>query len=111
MLSGFWRFGNLQKPLGLRAQISFSLLLSAHGISAKTARFFDIDDRLKALLAKENALEKFSGLVDFERFLSLLRQAIPRLDGSKGGRPAYDLEGSKNRSLVLFCVLIAGSLT
>lgn len=57
----------------------------------KQPGFFDIDDRLKALSAKGDALEKLSGLVDFEQFRSLLTQAIPRSDGSKGGRPAYDL--------------------
>lgn len=57
----------------------------------KQPGFFDIDDRLKALSTKGDALEKLSGLVDFEQFRSLLTQAIPRSDGSKGGRPAYDL--------------------
>lgn len=56
----------------------------------KQPGFFDIDDRLKALSAKGDALEKLSRLVDFERFRPLLVQAIPRSDGSKGGRPAYD---------------------
>ncbi|ATJ92820.1 transposase [Acetobacter senegalensis] len=56
----------------------------------KQPGFFDSDDRLKALSAKGDALEKLSRLVDFERFRPLLVQAIPRSDGSKGGRPAYD---------------------
>jgi transposase len=57
----------------------------------RQAGFFDIDERLKALSAKGDTLEKLSGLVDFERFRPLLAQAIPRSDGSKGGRLAYDL--------------------
>lgn len=57
----------------------------------KQPGFFDIDERLKALSAKGDTLEKLSGLVDFERFRPLLVQAIPRSDGSRGGRPAYDL--------------------
>ena len=32
----------------------------------KQPGFFDIDDRLKALSAKGDALEKLSGLVDFD---------------------------------------------
>ena len=57
----------------------------------KQPGFFDIDNRLKELSAKGTVLKKLSGLVDFERFPYLLTQAPLRSDGSKGGRPAYDL--------------------
>lgn len=37
------------------------------GLVMKQPGFFDIDDRLKTLSAKGDALEQLSGLVDFER--------------------------------------------
>src|SRR3954466_15009515 len=52
--------------------------------------FFDVDERLKELSAKGDALERLNALVDFEAFRSDLAQAVPRSDGSKGGRPAFD---------------------
>ena len=54
------------------------------------AGFFDIDERLKDLSAKGDELERLKGLVDFEMFRPALRQAVPRSDGSKGGRPPFD---------------------
>jgi transposase, IS5 family len=51
---------------------------------------FDIDARLQELSAKGDALERLTGLVDFEMFRSDLERAVPRSDGSKGGRPAFD---------------------
>lgn len=52
--------------------------------------FFDVDERLKELSAKGDALERLNAIVDFERFRPVLMQAIPCSDGSKGGRPRYD---------------------
>jgi len=52
--------------------------------------FFDVDGRLQELSAKGDALERLSELVDFEMFRSDLERAVPRSDGSKGGRPAFD---------------------
>jgi transposase, IS5 family len=52
--------------------------------------FFDVDMRLAELSAKGDDLERISGLVDFEIFRSDLEQAVPRSDGLKGGRPAFD---------------------
>ena len=52
--------------------------------------FFDVDGRLQELSAKGDALERLRELVDFEMFRSDLEQAVPRSDGSKGGRPAFD---------------------
>src|SRR5580765_1836020 len=52
--------------------------------------FFDIDERLKELSAKGDDLERLNAIVDFEIFRPHLAQAVPRSDGSKGGRPAFD---------------------
>ena len=52
--------------------------------------FFDVSERLQQLSAKGDDLERISGLVDFEMFRADLEQAVPRSDGSKGGRPAFD---------------------
>jgi transposase, IS5 family len=54
------------------------------------AGFFDFDERLKELSAKGDALERLSGLVDFELFRPDLEQAVPRADRSRGGRPPFD---------------------
>jgi IS5 family transposase len=53
--------------------------------------FFDVDERLKDLSAKGDALERLSRIVDFELFRNDLTRAVPRSDGSKGGRPPFDL--------------------
>jgi transposase, IS5 family len=52
--------------------------------------FFDVDGRLQELSAKGDDLERIAGLVDFEMFRRELERAVPRSDGSKGGRPAFD---------------------
>jgi transposase, IS5 family len=52
--------------------------------------FFDVDGRLRELSAKGDDLERIAGLVDFEMFRPELERAVPRSDGSKGGRPAFD---------------------
>jgi transposase, IS5 family len=54
------------------------------------AGFFDLDERLKDLSAKGDTLERLNGLVNFEMFRPDLARAVPRSDGSKGGRPAFD---------------------
>lgn len=53
--------------------------------------FFDVDERLKDLSAKGDALERLSSIVDFELFRDDLVRIVPRSDGSKGGRPPFDL--------------------
>ncbi|HEX6347787.1 MAG TPA: IS5 family transposase [Candidatus Dormibacteraeota bacterium] len=45
---------------------------------------------LRELSAKGDALERIAGLVDFEMFRPGLERAVPRSDGAKGGRPAFD---------------------
>jgi IS5 family transposase len=54
------------------------------------AGFFDVEERLKELSAKGDALERLTAVVDFELFRGDLERAVPRSDGSKGGRPAFD---------------------
>ena len=54
------------------------------------AGFFDVDERLKELSAKGDNLERLNGIVDFELFRPDLARAVPRSDGSKGGRPPFD---------------------
>src|SRR6202035_4179428 len=52
--------------------------------------FFDVEERLKELSAKGDALERLSAVVDFALFRADLERAVPRSDGTKGGRPAFD---------------------
>ena len=52
--------------------------------------FFDVADRLQQLSAKGDDLERIAALVDFEQFRPELERSVPRSDGSKGGRPAFD---------------------
>jgi transposase, IS5 family len=54
------------------------------------AGFFDFDERLKELAAKGDHLERLSAIVNFELFRADLEKAVPRSDGSKGGRPPFD---------------------
>jgi transposase, IS5 family len=53
--------------------------------------FFDVDERLKELSSKGDALERLKAIVDFELFRPDLARAVPRSDGAKGGRPPFDL--------------------
>ena len=55
------------------------------------AGFFDVDERLKELSSKGDALERLKAIVDFELFRPNLARAVPRSDGAKGGRPPFDL--------------------
>ena len=52
--------------------------------------FFDVDERLKELSAKGDDLERLNAIVDFEIFRPDLVRSVPRSDGCKGGRPAFD---------------------
>jgi transposase, IS5 family len=51
---------------------------------------FDLEERLAALSAKGDGLERLSAVVDFELFRPELERAVPRADRSKGGRPPFD---------------------
>ena len=52
--------------------------------------FFDIDERLRELSSKGDDLERLTRLVDFELFRADLKEAVPRADRCKGGRPPFD---------------------
>src|ERR687889_753795 len=52
--------------------------------------FFDVGNRLRELSAKGDDLERIAALVDFAMFRAELEQAVPRSDGTRGGRPAFD---------------------
>jgi transposase, IS5 family len=53
------------------------------------AGFFDVDERLKALSAKGDQLERLCAIVNFELIRPDLVRAVPRSDGAKGGRPNH----------------------
>ena len=53
--------------------------------------FFDLDDRLKRLSDIGDQLEAYSAVIDFEMFRAELEAAVNYGDGSKGGRPPYDV--------------------
>jgi IS5 family transposase len=57
---------------------------------ARQPGFFDVEERLRELSAKGDDLERIAALVDFDMFRAELEQAVPRADGTKGGRPAFD---------------------
>jgi len=52
--------------------------------------FFDQDERLRALSAAGDPLERLAAAVDFELFRPELDAALSRSDRSRGGRPPYD---------------------
>ena len=70
---------------------------------ADQAGFFDTDERLRALSAAGDPLERLAAVVDFELFRRELEAALPRSDRSRGGRPAYD-------AVLMFRVLILQTL-
>src|SRR5215472_13461863 len=65
--------------------------------------FFDGDDRLKALSASGDPLERLALVVDFEVFREALEAALSRSDRTKGGRPPYD-------AVLMFKVLVLQTL-
>jgi IS5 family transposase len=65
--------------------------------------FFDGDERLQALSAAGDPLERLAQVIDFEVFRKDLERALPRSDRSKGGRPPYD-------AVLMFKVLVLQSL-
>jgi IS5 family transposase len=65
--------------------------------------FFDDEERLKALSAAGDPLERLALVVDFEVFRDALEVALSRSDRSKGGRPPYD-------PVVMFKVLVLQTL-
>jgi transposase len=65
--------------------------------------FFDQDERLQALSAAGDPLERLAAVVDFEVFRRDLEQALSRSDRAKGGRPPYD-------PVLMFKVLVLQTL-
>src|SRR6516165_1776475 len=65
--------------------------------------FFDRDERLKALSAAGDPLERLAQVVDFEVFRDDLEAALSRPDRTKGGRPPYD-------AVLMFKVLVLQTL-
>jgi hypothetical protein len=54
---------------------------------AEQPGFFDAGERLQALLAAGDPLERLGAVVDFELFRPELEAALDRADRSRGGRP------------------------
>lgn len=65
--------------------------------------FFDGDERLKALSAAGDPLERLAQVIDFERFRDDLEAALSRSDRAQGGRPPYD-------AVLMFKVLVVQTL-
>ena len=65
--------------------------------------FFDVDERLAALSAAGDPLERLSTVVDFELFRRVLDGVLARSDRSRGGRPPYD-------PVLMFKVLVLQAL-
>ena len=65
--------------------------------------FFDGDERLRALSAAGDPLERLAQVIDFEVFRDDLEAALSRSDRAKGGRPPYD-------AILMFKVLVLQTL-
>jgi len=66
-------------------------------------RFFDAEERLKALSAASDPLQRLAAVVDFELFRAELELALARSGRAKGGRPPYD-------AVTMFKVLVLQTL-
>ena len=69
----------------------------------RQAGFFDTDERLRALSAAGDPLERLAAAVDFELFRQDLETALARADRSRGGRPPFD-------AVLMFRVLVLQAL-
>ena len=65
--------------------------------------FFDGEERLKALSASGDPLERLARVVDLEAFRQDLERALLRSDRAKGGRPPYD-------AVLMFKILVLQTL-
>jgi transposase, IS5 family len=65
--------------------------------------FFDADERLRALSAAGDPLERLKAVVEFEVFRPDLEAALQRADRSQGGRPPYD-------AVLMFRILVLQTL-
>jgi hypothetical protein len=70
---------------------------------AGQAGFFDADERLRALSAAGDPLERLRAVVKFEALRAGLETALPRADRSRGGRPPYD-------AVLMFRILVLQTL-
>jgi transposase, IS5 family len=70
---------------------------------AKQPGFFDADERLQALSAAGDPLERLRAVIDFELFRPELEAALARADRSRGGRPPYD-------AVLMFRILVLQTL-
>jgi transposase, IS5 family len=81
-----------------------SLRLGKRGIGdGGTTGLFDGEDRLKALSAAGDPVERVARAADFELFRGDLETALSRSDRAKGGRPPYD-------AVLMFKVLVLQTL-
>jgi transposase, IS5 family len=65
--------------------------------------FFDGEERLKALSAASDPLERLAAVIDFEVFREDLESALSRSDRARGGRPPY-------HPMLMFKVLVLQTL-
>ncbi|MEK0086216.1 hypothetical protein U1T56_24020, partial [Geminicoccaceae bacterium SYSU G07066] len=83
--------GLLEKPL---ASARFGVIRCRprrRGVAmAGQAGFFEAEERLGALSAAGDPLERLRAVVDFEAFRTELEAALPRADRRRGGRPGRD---------------------
>lgn len=70
---------------------------------ARQPGFFDADERLRALSAAGDPLERLTSVVDFELFRPELEAALDRADRRRGGRPPYD-------AVLMFRILVLQTL-
>ena len=70
---------------------------------ARQPGFFDGEERLKALSAAGDPLERLAQVIAFEVFREDLQRALSRSDRAKGGRPPYD-------PVLMFKVLVLQTL-
>ena len=70
---------------------------------ARQAGLFDTDERLRALSAAGDPLERLAAVVDFELFRPELETALARGERSRGGRPPFD-------AVLMFRILVLQAL-
>jgi len=61
--------------------------LLAEAAMVGQAGFFAAEERLRALSAAGDPLERLGAVLDFELFRAELEAGLPRADRSRGGRP------------------------
>jgi hypothetical protein len=69
---------HLQKPRSFGRTVIRSAGFATGVADAGQPGFFDVEERLKELSAKGDALERLNAVVDFELFRADLERAVPR---------------------------------